>query len=104
MNKICFCLLRDATIEPFLGCFCFLEYGVFFIIKLQLIKLKNKKKGCYHLVRMKASGLGKVSSGNVIETFSPLLVNSLERLLNLPGNTLFSQEYQRERISVSLSV
>lgn len=29
-------------------------WGVF-IIKLQLIKLKNKKKGCYHLVRMKAS-------------------------------------------------
>lgn len=78
-------------------------WGVF-IIKLQLIKLKNKKKGCYHLVRMKASGLGKVSSVNVTETFSPLLVNSLERLLNLPGNTLFSQEYQRERISVSLSV
>lgn len=41
------CLLSGTSNEPFLECFCFLEYEVFFIIKPQLgfIKLKNKNKG-----------------------------------------------------------
>ena len=59
MNKICFCLLSGATIESFLECFCFLEYEVLQVIKLQLIKLKNKSKGCYHVMRMKLAELGK---------------------------------------------
>lgn len=49
MNKKCICLLSGASKEPFLECFCFLAYGVFFIIKPQLgfVKLKkNKSKGC----------------------------------------------------------
>lgn len=58
MNKICLCLLSGATVESFLECFCFLEYEVF-VIKPQLIKLKSKSKGCYHVMRMKVSGLGK---------------------------------------------
>lgn len=59
MNKICLCLLSGATIESFLECFCFLEYEVLSVIKLQLIKQKSKSKGCYHVMRMKVSGIGK---------------------------------------------
>lgn len=105
MNKICFCLLSGATIDSSLECFCFLEYEVLSVIK-QFIKLKNKSKGCYHVMRMKSimarKGSGMIPSVNVIETLSS--VSSLERLLNFLGITLFSQEYQRERISVSISV